>query len=72
MNSRLKVDDDSSKNEVNISEVSAFIKNQVDTHEKEKGKDTYVLLMSGNIAKDAHDVPQAMLHVVINNPKTKD
>ena len=54
-----------------ISEVITFIKNQVDEHMQRKGKDASVLSISVIIAKDAHKVLQAMLHVFINNPKTK-
>ena len=54
-----------------ISEVSTFIKNQVDKHMKDKGRDTSVISIQGIIVKDTRKVPQTMLHAVTNNPKTQ-
>ena len=61
INSFFKVDNSSSKNEIQISEAITLIKYQVDNYMKEKVRDTSVLSISDIITKDAGKASQTVL-----------
>ena len=71
MSSRLKGDNNISKNETHISKAIVCIKNQVDKYLKEKERDAYVLSISIIFVKVVRKAPRVMLHYINNNKKPR-